>query len=215
VVELNRLNCIKGLCFCVLDMLDHSHLFEAPSTRLGSEPLISSEAKTWDKRIIAAVIFFVLVFLALLVLACIAVDHSNNDAIGFHCGRTLGYSVIADMVVCFVCLIVCVIIFYPPFDFMEMSEDMSRSLLGVLFMGSLVLCVVTFIASAQAMNKPECVSAMRSIGEDDYSSVKGFDSPSANTGWALLAVSGYGFGILYIFQTLFFLTAVLLLTTAK
>ena len=199
MVELNRINGINGPCLWVLDMLDHSHLFEAPTTRLGSEQEISPGVNTWDKRFIAAVIVVVLVFLVLFVIAAIAVDNSNNDAIDYQCSSFLRYIVIADMVLGLVCLIVLGIIFYPLFDFMDVAGDMADNLFLYLAWASLVLCALSFWVSGEAMNKPQCMSAMRSIGEDKYSSVKGFKSPSADTGWALLAVSGVGFGVFYVF----------------
>ena len=194
-------NGIKGPYFWTLDMLDHSHLFEAPSTRLGSDLTQSTESKTPDIYTIAIFCFLALLFCALSVVACIAVAHSNNDLLNFHCGRTLGHFVIVDIIVGFIGLFVWgFVLFFLSND----MGDMVSNLYGFLGMLSLFLCVATSILSDYALTHSECMSAMRSIGEDEYSSLKGFDSPSANTGLALLAVSGVCYGVIYAILTAWF-----------
>jgi len=201
------INGIKGLCFWTLGMLDHRRLFEAPSTRLGTAPEIDVDIPSNSK--VVGVFLFVLVNFVLFVFACIALTHSDNDLIFHACDGTLRIIVMVDLIAPLAGLFVwgcsCLI---PRCD--NIGKDARIGLYAFLFIVTAGLCIFTFMASDQALKKPDCVSAMRSTDDisafpGDHGYIKGLKSPSANTGWPLLAVSGYYYGLFYACLAIMFL----------
>ena len=211
VVELNRMNGIKGSCLWVLDMLDHRRLFEVPTTRLGHEQGFWDVTEVSDTCTVTAVCLFVLANFVLFVFACIALTHSDNDLIKTACDGTLRIFVMVDMVAFFAGVFLCGCSYcIPSCD--NKSRDFVMTLSIFIFIATFGLSLITFMASDQAMKNPDCVSVMRSTVDpvsshpaDRYNPVKGLDSPSANTDWPLLAVSGFYYGVFYACLALVFL----------
>jgi hypothetical protein len=190
-------------------MLDHRRLFEAPSTRLGTQQGFSDVVSMSDLSTFAAICVVVLVNFVLFVFACIALTHSDNDLIFHACDGTLRIIVMVDLIAPLAGLFVLGWIFLM-FGCGDIGKDARIGLYAFLFIVTAGLCIFTFMASDQALKKPDCVSAMRSTDDisafpGDHGYIKGLESPSANTGWPLLAVSGYYYGLFYACLAIMFL----------
>jgi hypothetical protein len=138
----------------------------------------------------AAFVFFVF--------ACVALTHSDRDSVYQACGTGLRDWVMADLIVSiFFWVIPCIFAFCISACIFNTAGAYLCTLIP--FVGAFVLCVCfscyTLINASQAMNNPDCTSALSGT-------VEGINSP-------LLAYIGYLYGSLYAVAALPHLVAVI------
>ena len=127
------------------------------------------------------------------VFTCIALTHSDNDIVYDSCGHTLRILMMVNALV----YIALLILFCFVFGMIKSClKEKSRSTLAVITtvfiiiftVGMLCLSAFTVNESVVAISNPNCTSAMSS-------KEGGINSPSANMGIPLLAITGFVVGV--------------------
>lgn len=131
------------------------------------------------------------------VFTCIALTHSDNDIVYDSCGHTLRILMIVNAIVYFALLILLCFVFGMIKSYLKEISTSTLSVITTVFttvfiiiftVGMLCLSAFTVNESVVAISNPNCTSAMSS-------KEGGINSPSANMGIPLLAITGFVVGV--------------------
>jgi len=181
-----------------------------------------SPQKSIDKKILLSVIEKITSFqlpsapvIVSYLFLFIALSHSNSEIVSAACGVTLRNVLIAVLLIPVIFLI-CYFIGLGIFDYFYENNDDDNAkyrIWGIatavtaVFWVLIMLCLsaLTVSESINALNNPNCVSAMSS-------KEGGINSPSANLGSPLLAIMGLAIGIPYLITFVIFTVVILILS---
>lgn len=187
-------------------MLDHQRLFGPPNSRDGAAVsdnqtrVVADDTSNYFELILKEYgpvilcsncsVFVVLVF------ACIALTHSDNDLIYFACGHTLRNLLIADIMIPILFYLVTAVHMCTSVRVYDCCIWGNGRVNGELVIFSFVVFVVciaclgsfTVSESVHAIQNSNCTDAM-------HNTYDGMNSPSAGLGIPLLVVIGFIFGV--------------------